>query len=358
MSKHIFKVKLLGYKKYPGDYSSICHCIIKDCYNGNYFKVSSGNYNTFYSRDFGFCTDSLLSLGYRTEVRSTLEFISDVFVKNNCITVAVTPSNVPFNFPNYFSPDSVAYFYRSLLVSGSSDIINENIDFYNNMLDRYFKTVVDPNTGLVRKDKVFSSMKDYSVRQSSCYDNVMTAMLSNVVKKIKVLDNPFREYDYKRLIKDTFWRENFFLDDCSGAEYVAADANLYPFHFEIFNSRKMLKNAILRLQEDRLDLPFPIKYHHRTKEAKFIPIQFLVPNWESDSVWAHMASVYIELLHRIDKDKAKDCLLKYVGLVERHKNFFEVYSSSKKPYKSFFYVSDEGMLWSSNFLALQQKIFK
>ena len=49
-------------------------------------------------------------------------------------------------------------------------------------------------------------MKDFAERKSSCYDNVMSAMLAADLKAFKTLDNPFKKhnYNYKKLLIDNF----------------------------------------------------------------------------------------------------------------------------------------------------------
>ncbi len=68
-------VKKHGIKKYKGNANAICKQIIKDCWNGKYFQVSAGHFTSFYVRDFGWCVDSLMKLGYKKEVHKTLDYV-------------------------------------------------------------------------------------------------------------------------------------------------------------------------------------------------------------------------------------------------------------------------------------------
>ena len=57
-------------KEYKGSYQEISKKIIKSCYDAKkgYFRVSSGHFTCFYARDFGWCAESLIKLGYKKEV--------------------------------------------------------------------------------------------------------------------------------------------------------------------------------------------------------------------------------------------------------------------------------------------------
>ena len=105
------KVKLKGMPKYSGDADSICLQIIRDCYNKekDYFMTSNGHFCEFYARDFGWCTEALLSLGYRQEVVNTLGYALSVYSKKKKITQSISPQGWPFTFPNKYSPDALAF---------------------------------------------------------------------------------------------------------------------------------------------------------------------------------------------------------------------------------------------------------
>ena len=55
---------------------------------------------------------------------------------------------------------------------------------------------------------------------------------------------------------------------------------------------------------------------------------------------------------KINKNKAEEYIQQYRSIIEKYKNYLEVFSSDGRPYKSLFYYCDEGMLWAVNFLEL------
>ena len=355
MLKRSVSVRLNGFKKYDGNAEQICSQIVKDCWNGRYFQVSNGHYCEFYSRDFGICVDSLLKLGYKKEVRKTLEYALNIYSKHNGIYVAISPKGFPFNFPDVYSPDSVALFFRSLRVSSCNDLIKKYKDFLNNEVKRFYDAVLDKNTGLVKRKTHFSGMRDYFIRDSSCYDNIMVALLNDELKKIKILDNPLEDYDCKKIIKDNFWAGSYFLDDLSGSKHITGDANVFPFWTGVFNDGNMLKSTINKIRSSGLDSPFPIKYISGKSKENTIFIEFLVPDWEKNNVWPMMGPLFIQLVKSIDKEKAKEYIMSYTKIIEKYHNYLEIYTVDSKPYKSLFYCADESLLWAANYLTLITK---
>ena len=352
------RVRLKGVKRYPGDADKICRQIILDCYNKekNYFMVSSGHFCEFYCRDFGWCTQALLSLGYREKVISTLDYALRTFKSHGKIEQSINPAGRPFTFPDKYSPDALAFLVRSLRLANDRKLISRYKKFLKRKKKRYFDIVIDQKTGLVRKDKSFSSMKDYSVRQSSCYDNAMTGMLSKDLSELG-LDNPFKKWDFEKLLVKNFWNGEYFLDDLSGYKIVCGDANVLPFWSGIINDRAMLKRAINSMRKEGLDQPFPLKYtRKRFREQKQIAKEFFAGDYERDSIWAHVGFMYIKVVAEIDKKLAKKYLDEYKHQIELHNNFLEVYGKDGKPFKTIWFYADESMLWCANYLYLKNLI--
>ncbi len=339
------KAKLKGIRKYKGNAGEICGQIVNDCWNGKYFQASTRNYPIFYTRDFSFCTEALLKLGYKEEVGKTLNYAMECFKKNN-VAAAISKSKKPFDFP-FYAADSLPLFLRSIRISKNRDLVGENPDFFSKQAEMFFNLTIGRETGLVRKDKCFSSIRDYSVRKSSCYDNVMAALLSSELKKMKV-HNPLSGFNYTKIIKENFWNGGYFRNDLE-SDYVCADANLFPFWAGIFNNKKMMKSAFEAMQDEKLDVPFPLKYSKKGIKQKMIWQEVFVPSWERNMAWGHLGMIYIGLLKKLGREKAEFHIQQYTKQIERYGSFLELFDESRKPYSSMFYYSDEGMLWAAMF---------
>lgn len=336
-------------KKYTGHAQEICQQVVKDCWNGTFFQTSTGNFPQFWSRDFGWCVSSLLKLGYQQEVQQTLRYAFNRFYKYNFITTTITPHGKPYDFPTY-AVDSLPWFIHSLLVSKFPYYSYRN--FLNQEIDKFFQRVIDPTTGLVKPYVHFSSIKDFAVRKSSCYDNCVVALLAKDLKLMKQLDNPFHKYNYRELLPHHFWNGEYFYDDLSKSEYVAGDANLFPLALGIIKEEEMILSAIRKIQEAGLDFPFPLKYTNSREQIEFIAEERFLRDYESTSIWTNMGPLYIKLVQQVNKELAAKYHQKYTDLIEKNGNYVEVFFPDETPFKTPFYYADRGMLWAANYLTL------
>jgi hypothetical protein len=351
-----------GTEQYGGSAEKICSQIIKDCYDQkkDYFMTSSGHFCEFYCRDFGWCTQSLIGLGYRNEVISTLAYALQAFKRHGRVEQSINPKGKAFTFPsNKYSPDALAFLVHSLRLANAAYLVNKYKRFLDEEIKKYYELVIDHSTGLVRKDESFSSIKDYSVRRSSCYDNCVTGMLAQDLAQIKVLDNPFAKhgYDYSRLLMNHFWAGEYFLDDLSGDKRICGDANYMPFWTGIITDKKILAKAIASVRKEGLDKPFPLRYTaKRHEKQKMIPLELLAGDYERGTVGAHLGMMYIKVAAMHNPGLARKYLLQYKEKIEENHNFLEVYDTHGKPFKTLLYYSDESMLWAANYLFMSKNL--
>jgi len=353
------QVEFRGIRKYAGSADKICSNVIRGCFNQdkNYFMTSSGHFSEFYCRDFGWCAESLVKLGYRDQVIATLDYAIAIFERHGRVEQSISPAGSAFTFPKVYSPDALAFLVHALAVSHADILVGKYKSFLESEVRRYFDVVVDKKTGLVKRRVHFSSMKDYSIRSSSCYDNVITGLLSSELTKLG-LKNPLKRYDYAALLKKHFWTGDYFLDDLSGRREVCGDANVLPFWSGLIDDKRMLKKAVDAIRKTGLDKPFPLKYTaKRIQNQKMISYEWFAGDYERDAIWAHVGLMYIDVLSRIDRGAAKKCLRQYNSQILRHKNFLEVFDRNGRPFKTLFYYSDEGMLWAANYSVLHKRLF-
>lgn len=384
--------------RYIGNEEFICSQIVERCFNGIFFQVSQGHFSNFYIRDFGMCIKALLKLGYKEEIERTLTYAMSNYAEFGKITTTITPKipiekelkrlkntdyhdiafsrNEDNSCKDFFNiaPDSLAFLLYSLRVAKKYKI-NGLVEAYKPFLEReiqrYFnKIVVKANSkkGLVKKE-YFSSMKDHAIRNSSCYDNCMLAMISKEADKLK-LKNPFNAFDYKKLIRKYYWnaKKGYFKDDLDN-DVATGDANVFPYWCEIFavvNSKgkimnkkelKMLKQSVKAIQKNKLDKPFPLKYSNKksSEYGRFLfwPSLF-AKNYEGNTIWMHLGLCYLDIVACVDKKLLKKYLLSYKKQIEKYSNFLELYTEKGQPYKSLFYLSDDSMLWCCKYLELSK----
>jgi len=343
-------------QEYAGNADQICRKIVRDCWNGQYFQTSTNNFPQFWTRDFGWCTASLIKLGYEAEVKQTLKYALNRFHEADQITTTITPKGKPFDFPTR-AVDSIPWLIHSIKLSKL--YYGNYRDFINKEIQALFDEVINLETGLVKQNLHVSSMKDFSVRQSSCYDNCMIALLAKDLQGMTGLMNPFKDYDYAKLIVKHFWNGSYFYDDLSKQEYVAGDANIFPFVLGVAGDEDMLRSALNMIQVAGLDKPLPLKYTANRQGVKFIRQEYFLRNYESDTIWTHMGPLYIKLMQRVDKWQADEYVKGYTKLIEKYLSYPEVLVGLEgdqdvpvKPFKTPFYTCDRGMLWAANYLTL------
>jgi hypothetical protein len=349
MFRRSLHVRSHGIKKYNGNAEEICRQVIKDCWNGRFYQTSTGHFSQFWARDFGWCIEPLINLGCRENVKKTLEYALARYQKFNTVTTAISPKGVPFDFPVH-GPDSLAYLIRSLRILGDDGLLAKYKGFLNSQLEVYAAKFINRHTGLVR-NKHFSSIKDHAIRNSSCYDNTMVAMLSDELLKIKVLYNPFASYGGKDMLIKHFWRKDHFIDDLSGQDIISGDANVFPYWSGVIESKRMLRSSIEKIIEAGLDKPFPLRYYYKKSSShSMIGEEFFAKGYERNTIWAHLGMLYIATVRKINKPLAKRYMESYTRVIERYSNFLEVFNKDISPFRSFFYHADEGMLWASMYL--------
>ena len=83
----------------------------------------------------------------------------------------------------------------------------------------------------------------------------------------------------------------------------------------------------------------------------------MISGYEQSTIWAHMGPLFIEVVAKVDRQKAREYLLQYERAIEKYRNYLEIFERDLTPYRTPFYYSDESMLWAVNYLALAKKLF-
>lgn len=348
---HMFFSSFRKYHQFEGTYLEICEIIIKKCWNGKYFQTSSSGFSEFWIRDFAYCAESLVSLGYANEVRTTLVYALDRFKKFGAIRTKISRNGLPVDI-FYIAPDSLALLILSLIKTHNRDLATKYKDFLNSEIARFYDKIVDKEVGLVKRG-YFSSVKDHSIRQSSVYDNVMIAYLAKNLDDLG-LNNPFKKFDWAKKIKDVFWTGSYFRDGLENDD-LTGDANIYPYWLGIFDDKAMMAKSFDSMEKAGLTNPFPLKYSSHRRGVFVGLINFFTPNYQGDTIWLQNGLIYLQLLEKISRKKFQKYFGIYKGLIEHNKNFIEVFHSNGQIYRTPFYKADEALLWCSMFLNLAYK---
>jgi len=332
--------RLFGGRRFRGSAKQICLQVIEACYNGEYFRNSLGNYAEFWTRDFGISCRSLLALGYRREVISTLRYALGHF-SSDTITTAITPRGASFSFPATYSPDSVALLFNALAETKVPSLVSRHRNFLEAEAKKFAQMVLDG------KDRIrtahFSGMRDYVIRSESCYDASMVYVMQHACKKLNI---SFPRFDAKQCVM-RYWNGRYFNASIKDTT-LTADANLFALQLPL---SRHIRQSVVQCMEKNLTGALPLPYTASDSE----PMQwmeFLVPNWERRMIWTHIGFLYLSVLHKELPERAKKYAKTYARLVEDQGTVFELYTPKHQPYRSLLYYADEGMLWCANLAAL------
>ena len=198
--------------------------------------------------------------------------------------------------------------HRLDTIDAARRLLDEYHDTLTKLYDHYFQTIYDPATGLVRRDRHFSGAKDITRRHCSFYDNIMLWKTASLAMDLSIISNDeeFLRQLKRRIIK-TFWleHEGHFLEDLSdegiaGKYYssewliVLATGFLDPYKTR---ERQYFERSVSYIQRQKLDQPFPLKYHHDTrKHRQFWAVRLAVASYGGDAIWSFWGMEYIKTL--------------------------------------------------------------
>jgi len=354
--KRSIDVRMNGTYRFRGNAQEICEKAVDRCWNAQhkFFQTSSGHFNQFWTRDFGFCAEALANLGYKGNLISTLKYALGIFSGRNKITTTITPGHYPYDMPK-LSADSLPLLVRAVKYT-DPNLLAEYESFFLSQINHYFDEVFDKSTCLVRADTYFSSIKDYTKRRSSAYDNCMLAMLKNDLRELDFY-NPFSDFDIKSAIEKNLWNGRYFYEDLDRKNIVTGDANVFPFWTGVFDDKKMFNSCLREIKKSRLDRPFPLRYSRfREKTSDTTIYELLAGDYERDTIWAHLGMCFLEALKMFSMKKdLKKYTGQYAKIIEQNSNFLEVFDSHGEPFKTLVYHADEGMLWAGMYLNLAGK---
>jgi hypothetical protein len=342
--RHSSAVKRSGWKRYPGDMKAICDGIINDCWDAEkgIYCASAGHFHQFYTRDFGIAVEALVAKR-RDKCLATLAYAMQHFEQAEMVTVAITPSGRPFNFPT-FSPDSLAFLLRALRMCKAKDLVKQ----YKAFLERQIKdwcAIVIADDGFVKRRVHFGGMRDHAVRSSSAYDNTMILVVKEEAKALGLATPPISLTP--TLFVKEFWTGTHLKDD-RDSDRLSGDANVVPFWLGVVKDAAKARTCLRALHAAGMDKPVPLAYSPSSDSAPPMIWQNLfAKNWESDARWLQLGLMYTVVAKRVDKALFRQAQSSLLANILVNKNILELFTAEGKPYTSAFYHADEGMLWGA-----------
>src|SRR5262249_24802135 len=156
------------------------------------------------------------------------------------------------------------------------------------------------------------------------------------------LPNPFRGTDVKQAILQQHWMGEYFRDSLD-RDIPSGDANVWPFFLGVFTDPAMQRSAFATLEARGFAKPVPLRYFERRLPEAELPVpRTFAPNYQGDPSWTQMGAVFLEMLKKIDRPRMEQGRGAMAALIERDRNYLELYTTEGKPYKGrgIFYRAD------------------
>lgn len=247
----------------------------------------------------------------------------------------------------------------------ANDLLKTYRKGMNPIIINYYLSVIDPQTGLVRKEITLSSARDGIRRQSSFYDNVIVWATMKYASDLGIIDKKIDFGVWKKKIITAFWdEEGLFLDDLSQEsrqeKLFSGDAFIVigSGFFDLTNAadKERLAKMVVYVQKNNLDSPFPLRYARQDQPDRlYDAVKYFAPSYMGETIWSHWGMEYIKALILLSSDKpsykelAKKHLDAYKAKMEQYGGYPELYDKDGNIYKTMFYTSVLQTSWVVNY---------
>lgn len=346
----ILRRRVFGPRRFPGEAVAICRAIVDACWTGEAFAASAGHFRQVWTRDLGLAAAALVRIGERERLVASLAWLLDVFARAGRVTTTVFPGRRARDVWTY-GVDSLPLLLHGLVVADAEGLVGRHAGWLAREVERFGRLVVDPRTGLVRDDRLFSTHRDTVRTRSNAYANAMLVLLDGLLRRTGWFESPVPAGAVERFV-ERFWRGDRFVDRADGEE-TTGDATVVPFFFGVVPDDLGLRPALRAAAALGLADPLPLRYAARRDPHAEDPIQrWFVPDYQGTAIWTSLGAMYLALLRRADPEAAAPLLDAYRRRIEGDGTLWEVFTveaGELRPYRGRFglYLADEGMLWAA-----------
>lgn len=345
--------RLFGWRRFRGDVEEICRQVVESCWTGEFFAGSGGHFKQFWMRDLAMCTPALCRLGERERVIQSLAWGLERFERAGRVTTTIFNRRFPRDVYAYGS-DSLPMLLYALRAADADHLIDRHRALLAREIERYVRTVFDPELGLARADGYFSGPRDCMTGRSTVFANTMLALLAQLLDGDARLPNPLAGHDLTSRMIRHYWSGDYFRDSLC-REIPSGDANVYPFFYGVVNDAEMKRRAMRTLEERAFTEPVPIRYfEQRLPEAELPVPRIATPNYQGDPSWTQLGPAFLHVLKSVDRPRMEAQRSKMAALIVRDQNYLELYTTTAQPYRgrAWLYYADQGMIWAAMFLDL------
>ncbi len=214
--------------------------------------------------------------------------------------------------------DGGASVHRLVTQKAAKGLLDEYRPTIEKELARYLALVMDPQTGLVKKEAALSGARD-NVRQiSGYYDNMIAYATAKDAAALGLSFPCPAKYpsssscdfaQWKKNIISAFWREEdsesgLFIDDLSlkslkektftGEAFLALSTGFLDISEAA--DRAILFKMVRYVKSHGLDVPFPLLYAASDDKSKASNFFVGFSSYAGHSIWSHLGQAYIQTL--------------------------------------------------------------
>ena len=334
-----------GRSWHKGSAREIVRACIDDCWDGAHYRASPGYFRQFWTRDLSFSTPSLARLSPQHRERAIQSFdwaIRTWERRKSHITTTIHFFDQPVDVFDY-GVDCLPLLMAALVRIDADGLLGEHRPWLEGEVRHYLDEVVDPGTGMVRADRKYSAHRDTVVNRCNAFGNSMVALLAMTLMDLG-WDVPDR-------------------DSAVGAgtaghpdgSLLGSARILRRYAWGRPTVRRRQRLAVLERRHHRPISPATGPRHARsaaatrtrTRSSTSRPatprssrwfVRTFMPDYQGSTVWTSLGSMYLQLLHSIEPQRARPEIDRYISWIERDGTFWEV-------------IDDEtGLRYSSTFL--------
>lgn len=338
-------------ERFEGTPKEICTQIIDKLWEGDFYRTSLGHFDFFWMRDFGTVAESLVKVGHKNRVHSTLKWALKHYRRADDVTLCIDQAGNTFNAPAKTSVDALPWLLHSLVVSHYRLSKSEHL-FLQRQLRKYTKRLLDPLTGELRPVR-YAEMRDAVNYNRSAYSITLIGRMAKCAEELRLTAFPFHPEQYTDSLVRHYWNGKFFNADRVNKSY-SSECALMPFFLGVIKDADMVAKTCDYIMSNRLNKPYPLKYGTRPQQFRyrFGMGKTIMPNYTGTTIWTWHATFYLHILKKYRRPEYKEQYLSFEKLIERHKTYPELVNPDGSWFYTPLYRADPGMVWAALFLEL------
>lgn len=335
-----------SHTKIEGTAREICEAIVEQCWNGTFYRTSTGNFDYFWIRDFGTVTESLCALGHQDRVIATLKWALGHYMKNNAITLCITPKGRLFNAPTS-GIDTLPWLIHAIWAAGY-ELSSDERAFLIRKLAEYREDFIDPITGYLISRIGFAELRDSVFYDRSAYSVALVGHMAKCCEQLGLNEAfPHTSDAYQDMLRSHYWNGYYFSADF-GNQAFSAESALMPFALGLIDDAEKLAVTLDYIRDHQLARPHPMKYTDTPQHFRYrLWAKTIMRNYAGDTIWTWHGAYYLRLLRSQKHPETETQEKSFASMIEHLHTFPELLHPDGSLYKSLIYKSSEGMIWAA-----------